>query len=45
MKFETFEDDANNIVPMMADVISFGNSYSRKCKFMYQELDTIIGQI
>jgi len=45
MGFETFEDDENNVIPMMQNIVSLRNSYSGSCKFMYQELESVLVKV
>jgi hypothetical protein len=40
--FETFEDDEDNIVPLLENVKSLHSDYSGECKFMFKDIDSIL---
>jgi hypothetical protein len=42
MGFQTFEDDANNVVPLLTDVMALHYDYAGECKFMMKDIDAIL---
>lgn len=42
MGFQTFEDDADNVVPFLTDVIALHCDYAGECKFMAKDIDSIL---
>lgn len=45
MGFETMEDDAESIVPMMSDVRALHYDYAGDCKFMFRDIESILNEL
>ena len=45
MGFETIEDDAEELVPLLADVRALHSDYAGDCKFIYRDLESILDEL
>lgn len=45
MGFETIEDDAEELVPLLADVRALHSDYAGDCKFMFRDLESILDEL
>lgn len=45
MGFETIEDDAESIVPVLSDVKALHSEYAGNCKFMFKDVETILREV
>ena len=45
MGFETIEDDAEELVPLLADVRALHSDYAGDCKFMFRDIESILDEL
>lgn len=45
MGFETIEGDAEELVPLLADVRALHSDYAGDCKFMFRDLESILDEL
>ena len=45
MGFETIEDDAESIVPVLSNVKALPSEYVGNCKFMFKDVETILREV
>ena len=45
MGFETIEDDAKELVPVMSDVKALHYDYAGDCKFMFRDVESILNEL
>ena len=45
MGFETIEDDAEELVPVMSDVEALHYDYAGDCKFMFRDVESILNDL
>ncbi|MDD6324901.1 MAG: hypothetical protein PUA72_04840 [Lachnospiraceae bacterium] len=45
MGFETIEDDAEELVPVMSDVKALHYDYAGDCKFMFRDVESILNEL
>lgn len=45
MGFETMEDDAEAIVPVLSDVRALHYDYAGDCKFMFKDVESILAEV
>ena len=45
MGFETIEGDAEELVPLLADVRALHSDYAGDCKFMFRDIESILDEL
>lgn len=45
MGFETIENDAESIVPVLSNVKALHSEYVGNCKFMFKDVETILREV
>ena len=45
MGVETIEDDAEELVPLLADVRALHSDYAGDCKFMFRDIESILDEL